>query len=89
MSRDFADQAGKTRFGYLPISYDEYLKFPRRKDETAKETFDAEEQVLFGVLPQFCAIARDTGSLLCEDELTRGRRDVFRSSQIPLWPFAV
>jgi hypothetical protein len=61
------------------------LKFPQCEDETAQEAFDADEQLLFGVLPQFCAIARDTGSLLCKDELIRGLRDVFRGGQISLW----
>jgi hypothetical protein len=79
-------RSGQKDWIRLPtISYDEHLKFPQCEDETAQEAFDADEQVLFGVLPQFCAIARDTGSLLCKDELIRGLRDVFRGGQISLW----
>jgi hypothetical protein len=84
MIRNFVDKVGPTGFGYPP-TYDEYLKFPHRDEETDKESFDADEQVLFGVLPEFCTIARNTGLLLCEDELTRGLRDVFRGGPIALW----
>jgi hypothetical protein len=84
MIRSFADKVGKAGFGY-PRTYDEYLKFPHRDEETDKESFDADEQVLLGVLPEFCAIAREPGWLLCEDELTRGLRDVFKGGKIALW----
>jgi hypothetical protein len=85
MIRNYADQVGQTGFRYPPTSYDEYLHFPHCKDETDKEAFDADEQVLFGVLPQFCSIVRVQSSLLCEDELTQGLRDVFRGGKIALW----
>lgn len=62
-----------------------YDSTSERDSKSARAKFREDKVVLLEALPEFCVLARAAESIVAEDQLTIGIRDLVKSRQVPIW----